>query len=70
MVMTKLMGVRRWVRDREDRYAIRAEMADGSRSPKIDLRAVLSDFLREIDLPGMVNAAVTEAMRAEAMKLW
>jgi hypothetical protein len=43
---------------------------DGSRSPKIDLRAVLSDFLVEIDLPSMVREAVAEAVRASALKPW
>src|SRR5262249_15913916 len=70
VVVTRVMGIRRWVRDAEDRYAIRAEMTDGSRSPKINLRAVLSDFLVEIDLPSMIDAAVAEQLRLNALKLW
>jgi len=42
----------------------------GERGPKLDLRPMLAEFLREIDLEGMVQAAVTDAMRTAALRSW
>ena len=42
--------------------------ADGSRSPKLDCRQMFESFLREIDLAGMITAAVSEALRANALQ--
>ena len=55
--------------DPNDPYSRRPVYANGERGPKLDLRAVLADFLVEINLPGMIRAAVNEAMRSAA-KPW
>jgi hypothetical protein len=40
----KVFGIRRWVRDASDRYAMHAEMSDGSRTPKLGFQADASGF--------------------------
>jgi hypothetical protein len=44
--------------------------ANGERGPKLDLRPMLADFLREIDLDGMVREAVAAELRANPLRPW
>jgi hypothetical protein len=60
-----MVGIKRWIDDAEDPYAMRIEMGDGSRSPKLDLRSKLAHLVDEIDVRmlTLVRELFAEAMR-------